>query len=188
MDSYDATSNSGQLGTGTTRRGEDNMDSQNTTGMNRGQGGLMDSDLDSSNRRTGGGLTSDMDRQQQSRFDNTSSDLGSDTRRMDDLDRNQNTTSGLGGNTRSGLGGNNSGLGGNTSGLGGNNQYDTTSNTTGSQWDNNTTTSGLNKPTMGDKVKGTAEKLAGKVTGNAGMQERGQERKLGEFDNNNNNY
>ncbi|KAJ6467521.1 hypothetical protein C8R47DRAFT_813524 [Mycena vitilis] len=36
------------------------------------------------------------------------------------------------------------------------------------------------KPSMGDKLKGGAEKLAGKVTGNAGMQERGQERKMGD--------
>ncbi|KAJ6583938.1 hypothetical protein DFH09DRAFT_1275006 [Mycena vulgaris] len=41
------------------------------------------------------------------------------------------------------------------------------------------------KVPMGDKVKGGAEKLAGKVMGNTGMQERGQERKMGELENNN---
>ncbi|KAF8207948.1 hypothetical protein K438DRAFT_1814681 [Mycena galopus ATCC 62051] len=41
------------------------------------------------------------------------------------------------------------------------------------------------KASMGDKLKGGAEKLAGKITGNTNMQERGQERKAGDFDQNN---
>ncbi|KAJ6537253.1 hypothetical protein DFH09DRAFT_1178332 [Mycena vulgaris] len=41
------------------------------------------------------------------------------------------------------------------------------------------------KVSMGDKLKGGAEKLAGKMTGNAGLQERGQERKMGEYEQNN---
>ncbi|KAF7791468.1 hypothetical protein EIP86_002484 [Pleurotus ostreatoroseus] len=41
---------------------------------------------------------------------------------------------------------------------------------------------GQQKPSMGDKVMGGMEKLAGKVTRNEGMVERGQERKEGDFD------
>ncbi|KAJ6623599.1 hypothetical protein B0H10DRAFT_2008791 [Mycena sp. CBHHK59/15] len=37
---------------------------------------------------------------------------------------------------------------------------------------------------MGDKLKGETEKLPGKVMGNSGLQERGQERKMGESNNN----
>ncbi|KAJ7142389.1 hypothetical protein C8R44DRAFT_865735 [Mycena epipterygia] len=37
------------------------------------------------------------------------------------------------------------------------------------------------KASMGDKFRGGAEKLAGKMMGNAGMQVRGQKRKMGEF-------
>ncbi|KAJ7133564.1 hypothetical protein C8R44DRAFT_849608 [Mycena epipterygia] len=60
-------------------------------------------------------------------------------------------------------------------------QFGSTGRTT--DFDNgNTGRSG--KVPMGDKLKGGAEKLAGKVMGNSGMQERGQERKMGEFENN----
>ncbi|KAL4249425.1 hypothetical protein ABKN59_007990 [Abortiporus biennis] len=55
------------------------------------------------------------------------------------------------------------------------------------EWDN---TSGDNfnqsaqkssaKPPMGERLKGTMEQMTGKVTGNKGMAERGQERKLGD--------
>ncbi|KAH9949839.1 hypothetical protein B0H21DRAFT_834360 [Amylocystis lapponica] len=34
---------------------------------------------------------------------------------------------------------------------------------------------------VGDRLKGNAEKMAGRVTGNTGMKERGEERKLGEL-------
>ncbi|KAJ7148227.1 hypothetical protein C8R46DRAFT_1128090, partial [Mycena filopes] len=47
---------------------------------------------------------------------------------------------------------------------------------------------GAAKPSMGDKVKGGAEKLVGKMTGNPNMQERGQERKMGEFEQRSNEY
>jgi len=37
----------------------------------------------------------------------------------------------------------------------------------------------INKPSAGDKMRGSAEKMIGKVTKNPNMQERGQERKTG---------
>ncbi|KAI0086963.1 hypothetical protein BDY19DRAFT_995395 [Irpex rosettiformis] len=39
-----------------------------------------------------------------------------------------------------------------------------------------------NKPSMGDRLKGTAEKMTGRLTGNQSMAERGQERKEGDFE------
>jgi hypothetical protein len=39
--------------------------------------------------------------------------------------------------------------------------------------------SAFNKPSAGDKIRGSAEKMAGKMTSNQGMQERGQDRKTG---------
>jgi len=49
-------------------------------------------------------------------------------------------------------------------------------------FDSNTTG---NKPSMGDKVKGTVEVMTGKLTGNHAKVETGRERKAGEFDNTN---
>ncbi|KAJ7473242.1 hypothetical protein FB451DRAFT_1558521 [Mycena latifolia] len=40
------------------------------------------------------------------------------------------------------------------------------------------------KASMGDKLRGGAEKIAGKMVGNPGLQERGQERKMGEYQQN----
>ncbi|CAK5282473.1 unnamed protein product [Mycena citricolor] len=37
------------------------------------------------------------------------------------------------------------------------------------------------KVSTGDKIQGSLEKAAGKMTGNPGLQERGQQRKMGEF-------
>jgi hypothetical protein len=37
---------------------------------------------------------------------------------------------------------------------------------------------GSNKPGIGDKVRGTAEVVAGKATGNEGLVEKGQDRKV----------
>ncbi|KAI0826939.1 hypothetical protein BC628DRAFT_1338750 [Trametes gibbosa] len=57
--------------------------------------------------------------------------------------------------------------------------------------DNNGPGSGAHKASMGDKLKGNAEKLAGRVTGNPSMVERGQVRKSGESEDTNynaNNY
>ncbi|KAJ7157713.1 hypothetical protein C8R43DRAFT_1105952 [Mycena crocata] len=51
------------------------------------------------------------------------------------------------------------------------------------EFDSNTMGRSGKAPT-GDKLKGGAEKLAGTMMGNAGMKERGQERKMGEFQNN----
>jgi len=41
--------------------------------------------------------------------------------------------------------------------------------------------SAFTKPSAGDKIRGSAEKMAGKVTGNQGMQERGKDRKTGDL-------
>jgi len=41
--------------------------------------------------------------------------------------------------------------------------------------DDDDDTGGIGKPSLGSKVKGTAEKMAGKFTGDAGMQARDQE-------------
>ncbi|KAJ7181364.1 hypothetical protein C8R43DRAFT_1229288 [Mycena crocata] len=64
------------------------------------------------------------------------------------------------------------------------NEFDSTSNNR-NEFDGTTTTG---KVSMGDKLKGGAEKMAGKMTGNAGFQERGQERKMGELDSQRNDF
>jgi hypothetical protein len=76
--------------------------------------------------------------------------------------------------------------------LTGRNKHETDDITTGrNKHSTDNTTTGLNKhtadddttsrkPTLGDKIKGTAEKLAGSVLNNDGMKQRGQERKMGE--------
>jgi len=60
----------------------------------------------------------------------------------------------------------------------------TTSTGTGSGGDYTTGNTGIddsafNKPSAGDKMRGSAEKMMGKMTGNPTMQERGHERKTG---------
>jgi len=173
MDSYDNNMNTNAVyGTEETRRTGGNFDNTGSTGT-----GQTDR-FDSSNTSGGYG--------QQDRFDNTGSNMGG----------------GVGG----GMTGSNMGTGMNDSSLGTARTDDLSSQgagyggTKGDEFSagrnefssgnrdefgsGNRTEFDGNKPTMGDKVKGGAEKLAGKVMGNAGMQERGQERKMGEFERN----
>ncbi|KAJ6492020.1 hypothetical protein C8R45DRAFT_990218 [Mycena sanguinolenta] len=173
MDSYDQNVNTNSVyGTEGTQTGGD---FNNTTGM--GQTGGFDSTT-----TTGGGYG------QQDRFDNTTS----------------NTGTGMGGGMSTGMGGDvGTGMGGGMgTGMGtgmneqsfGTNRTDDLAQTQGAGYGGNTGADDFNsgnadqygsthgKATMGDKIKGGAEKLAGKVMGNTGMQERGQERKAGDFE------
>ncbi|KAJ7067820.1 hypothetical protein C8F01DRAFT_1115836 [Mycena amicta] len=110
------------------------------------------------------------------------------SRRFDD---NSNSGMGMGTGTGAGIGdstysssttGMGDSYGSTGTGTGMNDGFNDTSNRT--DFDGGRTTGMGGKPTMGDKLKGGAEKLAGKVTNNPGMQERGQERKMGEFERN----
>ncbi|KAF7301211.1 Carbohydrate esterase family 4 protein [Mycena indigotica] len=98
-------------------------------------------------------------------------------------DRFDDTTTGMGNNSSLGSSGNTGRMG-----MGDSTTYGSDSRTTGtlgnsgysdrSEFDN-----GMGgKPTMGDKLKGGVEQIAGKVMNKPAMETRGQERKMGEFE------
>ncbi|KAJ6566814.1 hypothetical protein B0H19DRAFT_1067092 [Mycena capillaripes] len=177
MDSYDNNVNTNSVygtdGTDSTRR--DMGGDFNNTGST-GLGNNQNDRFESSNTSGGYG--------QQDRFDNTGSNTG---------------TGMTGSNMGTGMTGSNMGTGMNDSSFGstqrtddlstGGTGYGTGGDFGSSNRDefgtgNRDEFEGHGKPSMGDKIKGGAEKLAGKMTGNTGMQERGQERKMGEFERN----
>ncbi|KAF7331676.1 Carbohydrate esterase family 4 protein [Mycena kentingensis (nom. inval.)] len=140
--------------------------------------------FDSSTRSTGGYNNT-------SEFDSSNSGSGFESRR-DRFDDNTNPGMGMG----TGAGTDSSFRSGamNDSSYGSSTTADTfgTSNTgsygTGNDFNNDRSTEYDNnefgrgsKPTMGDKLKGGAEKLAGQMLNKPGLEERGQERKMGEF-------
>ncbi|KAF7358893.1 hypothetical protein MSAN_01229600 [Mycena sanguinolenta] len=159
MDSYDTNVNTNsEYSTESTRAGGD---FNNTTGM-RQTGGF-----DSTSTTGGYG--------QQDRFDNTGSNMGTgmgggvDTGMgtgMNEQPFGTNRTDDLAQSQSAGYGGNAFSTGGDDFNSGNRDEFGSTH----------------GKATTGDKIKGGAEKLAGKVMGNAAMQERGQERKAGDFE------
>ncbi|KAK7036171.1 hypothetical protein R3P38DRAFT_2910889 [Favolaschia claudopus] len=200
MDSYDQNVNNNTIygtdGTAATGRRTGALESTTgSTGMGRSDNFNNDTFNDSS-RTTGGGY--------QDRFDNTGSNMGST---MGGNTASSGMGGGLTGGMRSGM--TDTSYGGSTgtrtddlsqgTGAGlGRNEYDNSSSTGrntdfgGDNFESRNRErefdSSHNKPSMGDKLKGGAEQLAGKMTGNAGLQERGQERKMGEFNERNNDF
>ncbi|KAJ6585445.1 hypothetical protein B0H19DRAFT_1109697 [Mycena capillaripes] len=148
------------------------------TGSAAGTGGASAMDYNSGAGNTGGGFDTGS-AGGYGTSGNTASNFG--TSAMDDNSGPGNT----GGRFDVGSGADTTGYGsGNTTST---NEYGagTTGTTTSSNEYGATSANSSGKPTMGDKVKGGAEKLIGKVTKNPDMVERGQERKQGEFSNNN---
>lgn len=150
----DYDNNAGSTGFGSTQGGGAQFDPATNAGGYGQDGDMSSNNMNSSSM--GYGQDSNMNSGMNSGMNNSS--FGT-SRRTDDLD------SGVtGGGAMQG------------------DQFGSTGRTT--DFDNDNTTGRSGKVPMGDKLKGGAEKLAGKVMGNSGMQERGQERKMGEFENN----
>jgi len=148
-------------------------DSYNTTSTGTGYGNTGDNDnfgnTGSQFDRTSGGQTGGIGNQSRglddtgssvpgSGFDNNRTNLSDSTGGFNDISANRYKDTSSGG-------------------------YNDTTTGTGAGGDYRSGNTGIDdstsKPSMGDKVRGGAEKVMGKVTGNQGMQERGQERKTG---------
>lgn len=97
-----------------------------------------------------------------------SDDYSSGTRGSSGFDDSQ-TGAGIGGNDQSRFGTTGSGAG-----------YDQDDNAYGGGQQRGAGTGG-GKASMTDKLKGTAEKMTGKMTGDSNLAQRGQERKAGDF-------
>ncbi|KAJ7846695.1 hypothetical protein B0H14DRAFT_2771334 [Mycena olivaceomarginata] len=177
MDSYESGMNTNAAyGADETRRTDDNFD--NNSGMRsnpmRSTGMGQNDRFESSNTSGGYG--------QQDRFENTGSNtMGGG------MGGGMNNDSSLGGNRTDDLSSGGAGYGGMN-----NDEFTNTAGrdefSAGNRDEFGTGNREHGKASMGDKVKGGAEKLAGKVMGNPGMQERGQERKMGEFEQRNNDF
>ncbi|KAJ7111656.1 hypothetical protein C8R43DRAFT_154821 [Mycena crocata] len=185
MSSFDNVPTSNEHGRDTGRSGGDYDNNTESTGF----GNTQNDRFDSSNTNTSGGYG----QERSDRFDtnanstmdtgmnssmNSSSNMGSD------MNTGMNTSSNMGSDMNESSFGssrmdNTSSRTDNSPSEGSNyggvqrNEFDSASNNR-NEFDGTNT----GKVSMGDKLRGGAEKMAGKMTGNAGLQERGQERKV----------